>query len=187
MDFLQIRFGKLYFERIWPLLKQVQLYFLGECPNLTAVFYEGGVEDWNSITLDTMWDPTDYIADIRYYYSENAPTTEGNFWHYVDDVPTIWLEYIAPAYSVGLEYRSNGDGTCYVSGIGSCTDTDVLIPTTSPEGDTVTSIGNSAFFYCENLTSITIPVGVTSIGDGAFCACHDLTSVIISNSVLWLL
>ena len=25
-----------------------------------------------------------------YYLSENAPETEGNFWHYVDGVPTVW-------------------------------------------------------------------------------------------------
>ena len=26
----------------------------------------------------------------RYYYSETQPTTEGNYWHYVDGVPTKW-------------------------------------------------------------------------------------------------
>ena len=25
-----------------------------------------------------------------FYYSENEPTDEGNYWHYVDDVPTVW-------------------------------------------------------------------------------------------------
>ena len=24
------------------------------------------------------------------FYSENQPTIEGNFWHYVDGVPTLW-------------------------------------------------------------------------------------------------
>ena len=47
----------------------------------------------------------------------------------------------------------------------------------------VTSIGPSAFFDCEGLTSVTIPNSVTSIGDWAFYACKGLTSVTIPNSV----
>ncbi len=26
----------------------------------------------------------------RYYYSETTPTEAGNYWHYVDGVPTPW-------------------------------------------------------------------------------------------------
>ena len=57
--------------------------------------------------------------------------------------------------SVGLEFTSNRDGTCYVTGIGTCTDTDVVIPSISPDGDSVTSIGNGAFYDCSSLTSVT--------------------------------
>ena len=61
--------------------------------------------------------------------------------------------YVKPQTgSVGLSFQSNGDGTCYVSGIGSCTDTDVIIPTKSSAGDTVTSIGSRAFSSCSGLT-----------------------------------
>ena len=35
-------------------------------------------------------------------------------------------------------------------------------------GNTVTSIGYSSFYYCSDLTSMTIPGSVTSIGDSAF-------------------
>ena len=47
----------------------------------------------------------------------------------------------------------------------------------------VTSIGNSAFFNCSGLTSITIPNSVTSIGVDAFAYCSGLTSITIPNSV----
>ena len=47
----------------------------------------------------------------------------------------------------------------------------------------VTSIGNNAFRYCRNLTSITIPNSVTSIEGYAFCTCTSLTSITIPESV----
>ena len=47
----------------------------------------------------------------------------------------------------------------------------------------VTSIGYSAFERCTGLTSITIPDSVTSIGYYAFEHCAGLTSITISNSV----
>ena len=49
--------------------------------------------------------------------------------------------------------------------------------------NSVTIIGDSAFFYCTSLTSVTIPDSVTSIGAWAFGCCTSLTSVTISNSV----
>ena len=49
--------------------------------------------------------------------------------------------------------------------------------------DSVTSIGGWAFYGCTSLTSITIPDSVTSIGGSAFRNCDSLTSVIIPDSV----
>ena len=47
----------------------------------------------------------------------------------------------------------------------------------------VTNIGDSAFYECLSLTSITIPNSITSIGNSAFYGCHWLTSITIPNSV----
>ena len=47
----------------------------------------------------------------------------------------------------------------------------------------VTSIGDYTFYYCESLTSVTIPNSVTSIGWYAFKGCSSLTSITIPNSV----
>ena len=49
--------------------------------------------------------------------------------------------------------------------------------------NSVTSIGNNAFYECTGLTSVTIPNSVTSIGEWAFAYCRGLTSVTIPNSV----
>ena len=50
-------------------------------------------------------------------------------------------------------------------------------------GKPVTSIGDSAFDWCNGLTSVTIPDSVTSIGDEAFSRCSGLESVTIPGSV----
>ena len=47
----------------------------------------------------------------------------------------------------------------------------------------LTSIGNSAFSWCNGLTSINIPNFVTSIGNSAFSSCYGLTSMEIPNHV----
>ena len=49
--------------------------------------------------------------------------------------------------------------------------------------NSVTSIGDDAFFGCNSLTSIVIPNSVTSIGGAAFYGCYGLTSIEIPNSV----
>ena len=49
--------------------------------------------------------------------------------------------------------------------------------------DSVTSIGERAFYNCSSLASITIPNTITSIGDQAFNGCSSLTSITIPESV----
>ena len=55
--------------------------------------------------------------------------------------------------------------------------TSVIIP------NSVTTIGEYAFNNCTGLTSVTIPASVTTICEGVFKSCTGLTSVTIPNSV----
>ena len=49
--------------------------------------------------------------------------------------------------------------------------------------NSVTTIGDEAFYGCSSLTSVTIPDSVTTIGEQAFYCCGSLTSVTIGDSV----
>ncbi len=81
----------------------------------------------------------------------------------------------------GLTYVSQGNGTCYISSIGSCKDIDLKIPAYSPYGDKVTRIGDGAFINCTEILSITIPASVKTIGTGAFRGCGSLVSINVED------
>ena len=59
-----------------------------ECTKLESVYYMGSGSDWNSIIIK--YNNTELENATIYYYTETEPTTEGNWWHYVDGVPTPW-------------------------------------------------------------------------------------------------
>ncbi len=85
--------------------------------------------------------------------------------------------------SDGLTYNLINNDTEYeVYRIGTCTDTDVVIPKTY-NGKPVTSISNYAFYNCSSLTSITIPNSIKNIGNFAFMNCSSLQSFVIPNGV----
>lgn len=56
--------------------------------NLNSVFYKGSEIGWENITIDM--DNSVLSKATIYYYSENQPTEEGNYWHYVNNIPTVW-------------------------------------------------------------------------------------------------
>lgn len=112
---------------------------------------------------------------------------------YTEEIPTIVHDYqngvcsmCKKSVSVGLSYTLSGDKKSYtVSGIGTCTDTEIIIPETY-EKLPVTSIGEQAFKDCENLTSVDIPNSVTDINQFVFYGCKNLKSVKIPNSVTYI-
>ena len=50
--------------------------------------------------------------------------------------------------------------------------------------NSITTIGDRAFYGCESLIKINIPNSVTTIGEGAFLGCNSLTSITIPSSVV---
>ena len=87
--------------------------------------------------------------------------------------------------SSSVAVTSKGDGRWSSDYTGSYSG-DITIPSTvnyKNNSYAVTSIGDTAFYYCSDLTSITIPKGITSIGYGTFRHCSSLTSITIPEGV----
>lgn len=85
--------------------------------------------------------------------------------------------------SIGLKYNILKDGTsCEVSGIGTCTDIDIIIPSTY-NGKQVTGIAGGAFYDCSDITNIKIQSGVIKIGASAFRGCSKLKGITIPYGV----
>ena len=53
----------------------------------TAMFYAGTEEQWANVILSS---GNTALNNPPAFYSESQPTESGNFWHYVDGVPTLW-------------------------------------------------------------------------------------------------
>jgi len=55
------------------------------------VYYEGTEEEWARVNINNEYNANKALNNAtKYFYSENEPTTEGNYWHYVDGVVTKW-------------------------------------------------------------------------------------------------
>lgn len=87
---------------------------------------------------------------------------------------------VVKTYSEGLYFRSNGDGTCALAGMGSCTAACVLIPPQSPSGDTVTEILPYAF--ADSIVgAVELPTTVKSVSAASFAACTRLSYIRVAS------
>lgn len=85
--------------------------------------------------------------------------------------------------SEGLEFALSSDETYYeVKGIGTCTDTDIVIPKTYNDLP-VKCIGYNAFYDCQNLRSITFSNNIQMIDSNAFKNCVRLTDVLFDGTL----
>ncbi len=94
---------------------------------------------------------------------------------------TNWQNSSAPWYSYRIYIKSVNIGNS-VTSIGDRAFYYHNSLTSVTIGKSVTSIGAYAFTYCGNLTSITIPDSVTSIGAYAFTVCDSLTKIEVDTN-----
>lgn len=100
-----------------------------------------------------------------------------------DAVTTPIITTEPDVYSEGLDIKSTYDNKGYVvSGIGTCTDTEIVIPL-EYMGLPIVEIGSKAFYKCTNITSVTISNNVTEIGKSAFYGCEALQKITIPSKL----
>ena len=120
---------------------------------------------------------------IGWYDGETLVSSKEEYTFTVETSITITAKWTKES-SQGLNYTLSTDKTYYiVSGIGTCTDTDIIIPNTY-ENLPVKEIGDAAFRSCRSLRSVAIGNSITTIGNNAFFDCSSLTSITIPNNVI---
>lgn len=116
--------------------------------------------------------------------------TEGLYWNplgcrvlynnrveQIKDRTTVTHNGLTYSSSKGLLVKFNQDKTaCSIIDVGSCTDTDVVIPSTYG-GLPISSIGSRAFQNCHSIASVLIGNNITDISEYAFYNCTNLTTV----------
>lgn len=84
---------------------------------------------------------------------------------------TIMLSVLSGCFakaSEGLEFKSNGDGTCNWCGLGSCADSEIIVPE-KWNGETVVGVSSDTLnFKVENVARIKLPKTIKVIEEDAF-------------------
>ena len=159
--------GESAFYQCWSLasvtigngLKKIRANTFYECSSLTSVVIGSSVTSVEGNAFDRC------ISLISATINSNALVNSG-----ASDLDNIFPR--VKHYVIGDSVTSIGD-----SAFSSGSLTSITI------GNSVTRIGEYAFFSCKGLVSISLPESVTHIGKSAFSGCKSLTSVTIPNSV----
>ena len=69
-------------------IETIEGYSFYDDPALSKIYYMGNAEKWNTYEIDGTNDQINHTT--KYFYSESEPQEAGNYWHYVEGVPTIW-------------------------------------------------------------------------------------------------
>ncbi len=121
-----------------------------------------------------------YGTAFAYDFSAVCESGQTLYYNIISNVEPYMVEV---TYQTEPEY--NFDTQEYSSSYSSLSGS-LVIPSSVTYNDrtySVTCIGNSAFYNCDELTSVTISNSVARIGESAFSRCWGLMSVAIPNSV----
>ena len=166
----------------YPSAKDITAY---EIPESVTTIGDGAFDCCTSLASVTIPDSVTSIGNYAFYECTSlASITIPNS---VTSIGRGAFEDCASLASISVDENNEN----YSSDDGILFNKDKTILVQYPSGKTtstysipnsVTSIGNYAFYGCTNLTSVTIPNSVTSIGDCAFEGCTSLASITIPNS-----
>lgn len=110
--------------------------------------------------------------------TEPTKTTQGYTVHTCSVCKDSYTDsYTNATGSLGLAYTTNADGTLTIDGIGLCTDSEIIIYSTTADGKSVTAVAAGAFANNTTIKSIQLPASITTVGEGAFAGCTALTSI----------
>lgn len=117
-----------------------------------------------------------YVSKV----TDPTKTTQGYTVHTCSVCSDSYTDsYTNATGSVGLAYSQNADGTLTITGIGLCTDTDVIVYSTTADGKSVTAIAEGAFAGNNTIKTLYLPASIKTIGEGAFASCTALTSITV--------
>ena len=145
--------------------------FVG-CKSLKNVYYSGTMAQWEDISID--------VSNSNLY---NA------FIHCSDGSLGIETGSCGYEATYSLDYST---GELTISGYGDMYDYEYdespffenSAITSITVSDGVTSIGDYAFYCCDNLTAVALPTGITKIGDWAFSSCFRLSEFEFKNGLV---
>ena len=150
------------------------------CNKLSTVNYGGNADKWNAISIadgnTNLTGANINYAGITWTYNNGTLTISGT--GDVEDYNNSSAPWYDHRYDTTKIVISNG-----VTGIGEgafCYFTEL---TSVSLPGSLKSIGAYAFRGCSSLKSVVIPDSVTSIGEGAFYRCTALATATVSNSV----
>ena len=142
-----------------PTVPTTSTNVFGSCSKLKTIYVPVGAS--SAYKAKTPWNSSSYTI------VEGELIKSGGLYYVIDGVNGTACVVASP------------DGTTYSGG-------SITVPSSfSYRGKSyrVTAIGNSAFYKCSSLTSISLPEGITSIGGSAFRDCSSLTSISLPESL----
>ena len=160
----------------------------------------------NAVTVESPWDTSKHSATSWYGIKDSvkkivfeAPVTSvrGYSFALFDSCTTVELNKeftnlngssfnhmgaLTTLYTEGQKAENGTANLTAVSSIGSYVFNEAKLGKVV-FNDGIKTIPDSAFYNCQNLTSVTIPKDCTSIGGAAFGWCTSLTSVVLGRSL----